>query len=230
LQAIAEVSVGQQAAKAVRQLGESDESEMPHALPVAMPQFAGHPAPQLLPPDMSHARPLGQSRESPGAAAPMPSAPETFHSSQLLAPGTPHSRPAAEHAIESNLETMRLVERLHAEDASLAERARGELTRRGLTPTELEIAQRLSDPDPAVRLRWLNALPGLHEIDARPWLLWLSRDADAEIRRATLSIMATSGEAEMMRRVAEMAREEIDPRVKQQAVDIAERLDRARGR
>jgi hypothetical protein len=185
-------------------------------------------APQLLSGDMSHALPIEQYQEQ---AQPLPVAqeqPSADQPARLL--DEPPARPLLstnEHDLESRLETMRLVERLHGDEAT-AQHARRELARRGFTATELEIASRLTDPHPATRLRWLEALPGLPEIDARPWLLWLSRDASADIRLAALSIMATSGEPEMMRRVAQMAREEIDPRVQQQALEIQQRLDSSR--
>lgn len=233
-QPVADELPGRGAESSMRHLGESNElSEFPSVADRPMQETS---APQRLPGDMSHARPIGEpvNSSTPGEVLhekrPADVAAPSIAEPQRLALPTTVPAPIVRPSIETRLETMRLVERLHAEDTSLAERARQELVRRGLTRPELEIAERLSDPDASTRLRWLHALPGLPQIDARPWLLWLSRDADAEVRLAAVSIMATSGEAEMMRRVAEMAREEIDPRVKAQAGAIAAQWERSRDR
>lgn len=188
---------------------------------------AASTAPRLLPLDMSEARPLADANVTTASPRAEP------HNSGVQEPrrfappadmtaisGTRTDVDAA-GVVETRLETMRLVERLH--DPNRGPHARQELARRGLTRLELELAERLSDPNAATRLRWLEALPGINGIDARPWLLWLSRDADAEVRLTALGLMATSNEPEMLRRVGEMAREEIDPRVKEQAARITER-------
>ena len=126
------------------------------------------------------------------------------------------NRGTAEASFESGLELPALFRRLHAAGSD-ATKAENELLARGVSPLELELGKRLTHPDAAVRLRWIEALPGMPQIDARPWLLQLSRDRDAEVRRCALSIMATSGEPQMMRRVREMAREDSDAEVKAQA-------------
>jgi HEAT repeat protein len=109
---------------------------------------------------------------------------------------------------------------LHAPEATLVRAVREELTRRGHAPLEIYLQERLTDSDPRVRSQAAASLPGMPAMDARPWLLSLSRDEDTEVRLVALSLMATSGETQMLRRVKEMAQSDPDPRIRTQAKQI----------
>jgi hypothetical protein len=93
----------------------------------------------------------------------------------------------------------------------------GEIARRGFTPREIEVGGHLFSTDTLERLRWIEALPGLSGIDAKNWLLVLSRDSSAEVRLAVVTLMATSSDPQILARVAEMAHSDPDPRVQVQA-------------
>ncbi len=98
--------------------------------------------------------------------------------------------------------------------------AETELTRRGFRPREIEAGKHLTSSDPDERRRWTESLPGMRGIDAKNWLLWLSRDPDAAVRSAAVTLMATSQDPQMLRRVEAVSRDDSDPEVRAQAARI----------
>lgn len=102
--------------------------------------------------------------------------------------------------------------------------AEAELARRGFTHRQIEAGKHLTSTDPEERRRWAEALPGLRGIDTKQWLLILSRDESAEVRGAAVILMATSQDPQMLARVEEVARDDPEPNLRQQAARaIAER-------
>ena len=57
-------------------------------------------------------------------------------------------------------------------------------------------------------------LPG---VDARPWLLELSYDENPKVRAAAVTLMATSGDLEMLRRVRQVSLDDPDDYTRAQA-------------
>jgi hypothetical protein len=98
---------------------------------------------------------------------------------------------------QSDLEVMRQLGDL---DADLAHGAEVELRRRGYRTADIPLCRALTDPDPTVRRRLADALPTMTNIDSRPWLLQLSEDSDAEVRRAADGILRTSRDPALQRR------------------------------
>lgn len=111
----------------------------------------------------------------------------------------------------AEVETVDLMRCLRAEDEPTASRARTELTRRGFQAVHLELARRVFDPDPETRMRLARSLPALQGVDAIPWLLWLARDADAEVRLVAITLLATTGDPKLLEQVEHMARQDPDP-------------------
>jgi len=71
----------------------------------------------------------------------------------------------------------------------------------------------LIDPDANVRLQLIQSLPQMSGIDSRPWMLWLSRDQDPQVRKAAVAVIATSADPALLQRVRELEREETDDEV-----------------
>jgi hypothetical protein len=128
----------------------------------------------------------------------------------------------------SELETVQLMQRLARQEEPRASGARAELVRRGFTEVHLELARRLFDPDPEVRKRLARLLPAVQSVDAAPWLLWLSRDSDPEVRLVAIGLIATSGDAVLLEQIEQAAREDPDPQIQRQAELIAARRNRER--
>lgn len=111
-------------------------------------------------------------------------------------------------------------------DADAAE-ARDELVRRGFGDLHFQVAEELLAPEPQRRRQLVRMLPGLAGIDAAPWLLWLCRDEDADVRLAALALIVTTATPELLAAAEPLARADADPRVQQQG-EIIGRLRRAR--
>lgn len=117
----------------------------------------------------------------------------------------------------TRLNAFELFERWHAADAEGRLAIDEEARRRHYTVRQIEVARHLASPSVQERRQWIEALPGLSGIDAKPWLLKLSYDDDTLVRMTTVTLMATSSDPVMLRRVAEMARSDADDTVRDQA-------------
>lgn len=117
-------------------------------------------------------------------------------------------------------ETLGLMHDLNDDDAKVAEAAAEALIQRGFTASHLKLARQLTSRRAEDRTRLARQLPLVSDIDSRLWLTWLLRDEVAEVRLAALSVLATTGDAETLRRAVEIARQDRDPRVRQQLEQI----------
>jgi len=120
----------------------------------------------------------------------------------------------------SKIEGFDLFTRMNDADPAALAMIQAELSRRGYKPRQIEIARHLTSPDAVERRQWVEALPGLTGMDAKPWLMRLSRDPDARVRLSTVTLMATSTDPAMLRRVAEVSRSDPDERVQLQATRL----------
>jgi hypothetical protein len=100
---------------------------------------------------------------------------------------------------------------LHDDASQVAEQ---ELRRRGFSLPEIELGRHLCSPDFKERRHYASLLPTLGGVDARPWLLYLSRDEDADVRLTVAAIMATSNDPELQARVRSMSIDDRDQRVR----------------
>ncbi len=108
-------------------------------------------------------------------------------------------------------EVLRALRRAGRDQAGHIE---AELSRRGWSSRQLEWVRIATGDDVGRRLALVNALPGVRGIDAKAWLLWMSDDPSAVVRRAVVGIMATTAEPEMLGRVAAMAEHDSDAEVR----------------
>ena len=121
-----------------------------------------------------------------------------------------------------SVDLFELLHRVCLSDAKEAARARTELLRRGLTEVHFDLARRLFNADPGVRKQLARTLPELKSIDATPWLLHLSKDADAEVRLTAIALLATSGDPALLQQVEQIAAEDDDPRIRDQVLRISQ--------
>lgn len=117
----------------------------------------------------------------------------------------------------SKTQTLDLMRRLQGGDADAVAEVETELARRGFAGTHLQLARCLFDPDPTVRRELARRLPQLPGVDAVPWLTWLCRDADSDVRLTAITLMATTSDPTLIEQAARIAREDSDPRIQQQA-------------
>lgn len=112
----------------------------------------------------------------------------------------------------TDLEVMRALQ--HA-DGVRTIAAGHELARRGFRAVHVDLARKLFDPDPRERAKLIDALPRIAGIDARPWLIVLSRDEEPAVRRQVIGLFATSGDPALLKQLQEIERVESDPEIRQ---------------
>ncbi|MCA9248320.1 MAG: hypothetical protein KDA42_14435 [Planctomycetales bacterium] len=123
-----------------------------------------------------------------------------------------------------DLPVEQVIDGLADRNEQVALAARRELQQRGFRAEELAIAEHLATGDKQQRLQLVEQLPRLSGVDSRPWLLQLGKDAEADIRLAALSSLASAGDPEMVDRVIDLARTDSDPRI----VRLAEQIRQLR--
>jgi hypothetical protein len=117
----------------------------------------------------------------------------------------------------SRLKLRELMRCLDASDPSLTAGAQKELQRRGIAGPLADFARLAGATDPEIRRAFVESLPRLSGVDARPWLLELSYDDDPRVRTAAVTLMATSGDIELLKRVQQVALEDPDDHARSQA-------------
>jgi hypothetical protein len=128
----------------------------------------------------------------------------------------------------TGVDTVVVMRQLHSADPAAVAAARSELVRRKFSAVHLNLARRLFDPDPEVRKELARMLPGVAGVDAVPWLLWLGRDQDAEVRLVAITLMATTGDPTLLGEIEKMAQEDPDPRIQQRAERISQQRNERR--
>ncbi len=124
-----------------------------------------------------------------------------------------NSTEAPEHLVR----LLTLDKQLSSENLADAAAARKELKRNGIDDSQLKMARATTDSDPQIRRQVVEALAGVDSFDTRRWLLWFSHDVDADVRRAAISLLATSADPALRKRVREAADDDSDARIRDQA-------------
>ncbi|MGW8258135.1 MAG: HEAT repeat domain-containing protein [Thermoguttaceae bacterium] len=99
--------------------------------------------------------------------------------------------------------------------------AEAELIRHGFTEAQIALCCHMLDPDPQVRKRLVQVLPGLPNVDATAWLLRLCHDSDAEVRLAAMQFLATSSNPLVLNELEQIARRDPDAAIQRLADRLA---------
>lgn len=91
------------------------------------------------------------------------------------------------------------------------------LRQRGFSKPEIELGEHLTSDDPKERRSYIRQLPALGVTEAKPWLLRLCRDEDAEVRRIAVTIMATTNDPAVQDLLRQLALEDADDEVRRTA-------------
>jgi len=100
-----------------------------------------------------------------------------------------------------------------------------ELSRRGFGRLSKRLALQLISKNPEDRLRLVDDIVTTPRIDARPWLLMLAEDQDADVRLLAVTIMATSNDTVLVEKAWHVAIHDRDPRIAGLASRLRERRD-----
>lgn len=206
------------------------------------PRLAKWPSPTLLAEQMA-AVPMPQrdfaavpqgneiaepARFNPGNSMPLAAAKSSNELSDIddIDSASLASRASREDQVHEfdRLSTLDLFARLH-DDQPIAERAAAQLTRRGFTARQIEVGRHLTSPDAHERHQWVEALPGIRGVEAKAWLLHLSRDHSLAVRRAAMTLLATNRDPQVLRRMAEMAAQESDPELRAEAAVASDGIE-----
>ena len=129
------------------------------------------------------------------------------------------AEPDAGAIAPSDEDLLKVIRRLRTDPAA----AETDLTHRGFGPVELALARRLIDKNPEARRELARMLPQMNSVIPQPWLAWLCKDEDADVRLTAASLLATCGDPSTLAEVEHLAAADSDPRLKRLAEQIAER-------
>lgn len=104
-----------------------------------------------------------------------------------------------------------------SDDAERSALARHELVRRRFSPAEIELGRRFATAKESERRLLVEALPSQSGLDLRPWLLHFCADDDPRVRLAALTIMATTGDPQLLDRVKQAAFTDPDEEIRRTA-------------
>ncbi len=100
-----------------------------------------------------------------------------------------------------------------------------ELTRRGFGRLTERLVEQFFSRVPQDRLRMVDDVLTEPGVDARPWLVLLADDEDADVRLLAVTIMATSSDAALIEKAWDVAINDRDPRIAGLAGRLRERRD-----
>jgi hypothetical protein len=101
--------------------------------------------------------------------------------------------------------------------------AEAELRRRGFGPVEFDLATRMLDGNASTRRELAGLLPQMTSVQPTPWLLWLARDDDADVRLTAVATLATSSDPATLEAVERLARDDRDARIRRCGEQISQR-------
>lgn len=91
----------------------------------------------------------------------------------------------------------------------------------GWSEAAIEVGRRAVSDDWQVRRQLVEILPQIDEVDAGSWLMLLSRDPSAEVRRRVVALLAASNSPDLLARLAELAALDPDPQIRATAARIS---------
>ncbi|MFP6677653.1 MAG: HEAT repeat domain-containing protein [Pirellulaceae bacterium] len=84
-----------------------------------------------------------------------------------------------------------VVEQLTNDDFKQVLIAESELRNRGYSQAEIDLAEKVVDPNFAVRQSVVEQLTHLRNVDTKRWLLWMARDPNREVRYKAIMTLST---------------------------------------
>jgi hypothetical protein len=138
--------------------------------------------------------------------------------------------PELEQADLTDVDSRVLLERWLAATGSKVLPLEDELTRRGFGRLSARLVQQLFSTDADERLRLVDAVLTEPGVDARPWLILLADDTDADVRLLAVTIMATSDDSVLIEKAWQVAINDRDPRIAGMAGRLRDRRDSAKRR
>jgi hypothetical protein len=111
---------------------------------------------------------------------------------------------------------------LHAEGSDVFPLEQ-ELTERGFGRLSERLVEQLFSPNLEDRLTLMDDVLTEPGVDARPWLMLLSEESDADVRLLAVTIMATSNDAMLVEKAWQVSIRDQDSRIARLAGRLRER-------
>jgi HEAT repeat protein len=118
-----------------------------------------------------------------------------------------------------------LLKRLHDDDPSVREMASLILKTRGLSQEQISLGGLIYSPRPEQRVSVIPLLRNRTDLDPVVWLIQLSRDPVEMVRMSSIEALATHKEPSVQRRLAEMARSDGSPAIREAASKVVPPAD-----
>ena len=135
------------------------------------------------------------------------------------------SSSAASSAGVAANDTRRLLERWQAAKGDEIQFVEHDLATRGFKRLSKPLVEQYLSDDVNDRLQLVDSVLTEPGVDARPWLLLLADDENADVRLLAVTIMATSDDKALVEKAWQVAIRDRDPRI----ADLAGRLRERRG-
>lgn len=132
----------------------------------------------------------------PALLSPLPGRPVPLAELPAVSGDAAPNRPRAVGQSAEFVRLLAIMRNLHGDAAGVAA-AEAALRQAGLDDLRLEIARRITDPDPLKRKDIAEQLPRVPGLDARPWLIALSQDSDLAVAATASRVLATSGDPDL---------------------------------
>ncbi|MEX2309011.1 MAG: hypothetical protein WD738_15530 [Pirellulales bacterium] len=159
--------------------------------------------------------------ESPNEENPTPSAPIS------PVPEAPAAEPAAADRPLAEVDAHELLRRWLAAEGGAILPLEEELTRRGFGRLSERMVGQLFSTVSDDRLSLVDAVLTEPGVNARPWLMLLSEDSDADVRLLAVTMMATSNDAALIEKAWQVSIRDRDPRIAGLAGRLRERREAA---
>jgi hypothetical protein len=130
----------------------------------------------------------------------------------------------------AGIETRALFDRWLAANGTAKLQVAWELERRGFGSLRADVVRLAVSDDTNGRIQLVQDLLDLPGTGTKAWLLFFAHDANAEVRFAAVTIMATSNDAELLEAAWQVTLHDRDPRVAALANRLRERRDGTRQR
>ena len=150
---------------------------------------------------------------------------ETRPNSPQAPPRQPLLLPEASDplVIDETDSDIQLVKALRSRQSRQRDRAKDLLQKRGFSRSEFDLANRLHDSDPLVRLRLVADLPSARGVSPLPWLFLLAADPDRRVRAAAIATLSTNPRRSVYEKLIELEQTERDTKILAQLRDAIKR-------
>ncbi len=116
--------------------------------------------------------------------------------------------------VESPMETLdnrSVIRWLGNSEATLREKAKQELTRRGFNSNEISLAARIANDDVQSRIELVDVIAHSASIDPRPWLMMMLHDDNREVKLRVISVLVTMNDPAVRQKLRLLMNDQSDP-------------------